>query len=330
MTHPKHTSSATTSLAVILLGSLFVVGGGYLAVEELKERDRSYRSEYRPERPSRGEGWPRGEGWLATLFSWEKERAPVRPLPSTSWGTDSLRRNSPAASLQSDTTAEEGEETPDPTGISPPSDAGKQTARTESERTATSNESPAPSDGGLSETERPLAVAGRSGGSKPSGDSEISGSSDFSGGSNLSGGSESGGFSDPKHTGPEHMGPEHTGLDPTGDIGDGIDVSSSLASAGQNRTKAVGADSKLGAIAREAAKVTRKGHQIANQIDRMYQSRSTSASRKFGTTNSSQAAAMLTKDREDPGSPPPIPVEDDLHWLFLAGSLWGMWRLWRE
>lgn len=317
MSRSKFSSSLALSLAVTVLGSAFLLGSGYLMLQVVQTLDRSLSAEHRPER-SHG----MTEGWLKGIFTLQKERAPVRPLPSMSSGADSLRRTSPVASLQSDTTAEEGEETPDPTGISPRNDVGKQTARTESERTATSNESPAPSEGGLSETERPLAVAGGSGGSKPSGGSETSGSSDFSGGSNLSGGSGSGGFSNPKHTGPEH-----TGLEPTGDIGDGIGVSSGLASAGRNRTKAVGADSKLGAIAREAAKVTRKGHQIANQIDRMYQSRSTSASRDFESANSSQAAAVLAKDREDPGSPPPIPVEDDLHWLFLAGSLWGIWRL---
>lgn len=42
---------------------------------------------------------------------------------------------------------------------------------------------------------------------------------------------------------------------------------------------------------------------------------------------SASAASVSSSDRDVP-DPPSVPIDDHLHWLLVAGVLWGVWRLW--
>jgi hypothetical protein len=64
------------------------------------------------------------------------------------------------------------------------------------------------------------------------------------------------------------------------------------------------------------------------QMDRQSRAQGNTATSSSRSAGSASGANAQTADGEVP-PPPSVPIDDHLHWLLVAGVLWGAWRLWR-
>lgn len=77
----------------------------------------------------------------------------------------------------------------------------------------------------------------------------------------------------------------------------------------------------------EARSAARTGRKLVGEIEQMSR-----ASTSGGTTakqSPSDPGSPDDPDRRNPGSPSNVPIGDHLHWLAVAGILWGTWRIGR-
>lgn len=324
-------SLLAASVAGVLVGGGVLVGSGYLFVQLLHGFERSSRLQYGLEQaPPFGtsinakeavglkgpSGRQQGQGgWVSEVFSSTPE-PPVGSVATGSWRGDSSRWKSFGSSSTSriDTATKDADTYADPIGRSAASSVG---AQARGEATLETTPRPGKNDRGREATRR----AAPSGLISPSVEmSSPSFSSPVETGARPARGGATGRKGDARSSG-------LAGNRDAGNIGGNIDpfYRSTLASRPGENARPIREKSQLAAIAGEAERVARTGHKIVSRLDRMSRTRSRSASR-----TSQPIDVVYTKDREDPGSPPPIPVEDDLHWLVLAGGVWGTWRLWCE
>lgn len=85
----------------------------------------------------------------------------------------------------------------------------------------------------------------------------------------------------------------------------------------------------------EAARFSNRARSLSRQLSQMTHDQSSG-----GRSNSSSESSVQTrqgKASRSAGTGPPlpdrepsqVPIDDHLHWLLVAGVLWGAWRLWR-
>jgi hypothetical protein len=49
-----------------------------------------------------------------------------------------------------------------------------------------------------------------------------------------------------------------------------------------------------------------------------------------GSATTASGRESTTSGRDVPNPPDPVPIGDHLHWLAVAGLLWGAWRIARR
>lgn len=81
----------------------------------------------------------------------------------------------------------------------------------------------------------------------------------------------------------------------------------------------------------EARRLAGRAQALSNQLGQMArepggEQRGEASSR--GISGESTTSATAPSDDRDAPSPPTVPIDDHVHWLAIAGVLWGGWRLW--
>jgi len=81
---------------------------------------------------------------------------------------------------------------------------------------------------------------------------------------------------------------------------------------------------------REARQLAGRARALGGQLRQLEQDASRGDGKK-ATSNEkapgeASTASATTNDRDVP-TPPSVPIDDHLHWLIVAGLLWGIWRL---
>lgn len=80
----------------------------------------------------------------------------------------------------------------------------------------------------------------------------------------------------------------------------------------------------------EAQKLAGRARALSGQLGQLEREASRSDGKKETSGGAlgeaSTASASESDDREVP-NPPNVPIDDHLHWLVVAGLLWGIWRL---
>jgi hypothetical protein len=83
----------------------------------------------------------------------------------------------------------------------------------------------------------------------------------------------------------------------------------------------------------EAREFGGKARALSNQLGQVGQessgSRETKTSSESTGSETARAAKSSSSGPEPPDEPPQVPIDDHLHWLVVAGVLWGAWRIWR-
>ena len=68
---------------------------------------------------------------------------------------------------------------------------------------------------------------------------------------------------------------------------------------------------------------------VLGQMDRESASQGGAAPAQSSTADAGTGGQATTADRTVPDPPDPVPIDDHLHWLVVAGLLWGAWRIGR-
>lgn len=64
------------------------------------------------------------------------------------------------------------------------------------------------------------------------------------------------------------------------------------------------------------------------QLDRSEQTSGESSSQRSASARTAATGGQPTSsDRDVPTPPDPVPIDDHIHWLVVAGLLWGAWRI---
>lgn len=82
----------------------------------------------------------------------------------------------------------------------------------------------------------------------------------------------------------------------------------------------------------EARELAGRARALSGQLRQLEQETSGGKRKKTSSGNKApgeaSTASATTNDRDVP-NPPSVPIDDHLHWLVVAGLLWGAWRIWR-
>lgn len=82
----------------------------------------------------------------------------------------------------------------------------------------------------------------------------------------------------------------------------------------------------------EARNLAGRARALSNEIAGLDRSDSQAGSGETDTRDNAPeqaATASASSNDRDPGDPPSVPIGDHLHWLVVAGILWGAWRIGR-
>jgi len=94
----------------------------------------------------------------------------------------------------------------------------------------------------------------------------------------------------------------------------------------------LGRGSERGWIA-EARRLSGRARALSNQLGHMARKseHTNSEGRQSGEARTGSSGAGAATQADNPSLPdePTVPIDDHLHWLLVAGILWGAWRLWR-
>lgn len=81
----------------------------------------------------------------------------------------------------------------------------------------------------------------------------------------------------------------------------------------------------------KAQKLAGRARALSGQLGQLEREASRSDGKKETSAGSlgeaSTASASESDDHRDVPNPPDVPIDDHLHWLVVAGLLWGIWRL---
>ena len=112
----------------------------------------------------------------------------------------------------------------------------------------------------------------------------------------------------------------------------GNSASRSFGQSGDGRPRYGAADRSVGSEWRaEARLLGGKARALSSQLgqlNRQSNAQESTTGPSSRTAGSGSGADARTADRDVP-PPPSVPIDDHLHWLLVAGVLWGAWRLWR-
>lgn len=95
---------------------------------------------------------------------------------------------------------------------------------------------------------------------------------------------------------------------------------------GGGRAARAARDEQNGSARSEARQLAGRMRALSGQLRQMDSSPQASSSAQQST---SDPGSPDDPDRRNPGSPSDVPIGDHLHWLAVAGILWGAWRIGR-
>lgn len=79
----------------------------------------------------------------------------------------------------------------------------------------------------------------------------------------------------------------------------------------------------------EAQRLGRRARALSGQLGRMHRKRGPGATAGSESEGGQNASARRSGGTVPEPPPPSVPIDDHLHWLLVAGVLWGAWRMWR-
>jgi hypothetical protein len=79
----------------------------------------------------------------------------------------------------------------------------------------------------------------------------------------------------------------------------------------------------------EAQRLGRTARALSGQLGRMDRKRGPGATAGSESEGGRNASARRSGGTVPEPPPPSVPIDDHLHWLLVAGVLWGAWRMWR-
>jgi hypothetical protein len=107
-------------------------------------------------------------------------------------------------------------------------------------------------------------------------------------------------------------------------------TSPSIAARGGGTSGGTDYNSGWQAEARRLAGRARTLSGALRQLDRSEETSGESPSQRSASARTAATGGQPTSsDRDVPNPPDPVPIDDHLHWLVVAGLLWGAWRIGR-
>lgn len=81
----------------------------------------------------------------------------------------------------------------------------------------------------------------------------------------------------------------------------------------------------------EARRLGGQARALSGALRQFQEGGSETSRKRSGQQGSAGATAsggqVTSSDRDVPNPPPPVPIDDHLYWLVVAGLLWGAWRI---
>lgn len=79
----------------------------------------------------------------------------------------------------------------------------------------------------------------------------------------------------------------------------------------------------------EAQRLGRQTRALSRELGQMDREENSTASKNESAAQGSSGGTAKTSGPGLPDNPDPVPIDDHLHWLVVAGILWGSWRIGR-